>query len=40
MLAPVLKNLPRDLQPAIETAYITGWRIHDEILTRQNIMPI
>jgi hypothetical protein len=35
MLAPVLKNLPRDLQPAIETAYITGWRIHDEILTRQ-----
>jgi hypothetical protein len=27
--APVLKNLPVDLQPAIETAYITGWRIHD-----------
>jgi len=33
--APVLKNLPVDLQPPIETAYITGWRIHDEILTRQ-----
>jgi len=32
---PVLKNLPEDLQPAIETAYITGWRIHDEILSRQ-----
>jgi len=31
----VLKNLPADLQPAIETAYITGWRIHDEIFTRQ-----
>ena len=31
----VLKNLPEDLQPAIETAYITGWRIHDEILSRQ-----
>ena len=30
-----LKNLPEDLQPAIETAYITGWRIHDEIFTRQ-----
>jgi Phage integrase family len=31
----VLKNLSEDLQPAIETAYITGWRIHDEIFTRQ-----
>jgi site-specific recombinase XerD len=31
----ILKNLPVDLQPAIETAYITGWRIHDEIFTRQ-----
>jgi site-specific recombinase XerD len=31
----VLKNLPEELQPAIETAYITGWRIHDEIFTRQ-----
>jgi hypothetical protein len=33
--SPVLKNLPSDLQPAIETAYITGWRIHDEIFSRQ-----
>jgi Phage integrase family len=33
--SPVLKNLPEDLQPAIETAYICGWRIHDEIFTRQ-----
>jgi len=33
--SPVLKNLPENLQPAIETAYITGWRIHDEIFTRQ-----
>jgi hypothetical protein len=32
--SPVLKNRPEDLQP-VETAYITGWRIHDEILTRQ-----
>jgi len=31
----VLKNLSVDLQPAIEAAYITGWRIHDEIFTRQ-----
>ncbi len=31
----VLKNLPEYLQPAVETAYITGWRIHDEIFTRQ-----
>ena len=31
----VLENLPEYLQPAIETAYITGWRIHDEIFTRQ-----
>jgi integrase len=33
--SPVLKNLPEDLRPAIETAYICGWRIHDEIFTRQ-----
>ena len=31
----VLKNLPEELQPAIETAYICGWRIHDEIFSRQ-----
>jgi integrase len=27
--------LPSYLQPAIQTAYFTGWRITDEILTRQ-----
>jgi hypothetical protein len=31
----VLKYLPTDLKPVAETAYITGWRIHSEILTRQ-----
>jgi hypothetical protein len=31
----VLKNLPEDLQPPVETAYITVWRIDNEILTRQ-----
>jgi hypothetical protein len=34
-LYAVLQKLPADLQPATETAYITGWRIHDEIFTRQ-----
>jgi integrase len=33
--SPVLENIPLDLQAPIETAYITGWRIHDEIFTRQ-----
>ncbi len=27
--------LSQDLRPMIATAYITGWRIHDEILTRR-----
>ena len=31
----VLDNLPEYLRPVIETAYITGWRINSEILTRQ-----
>jgi integrase len=31
----VLKHLPEELQPVIQTAYITGWRITSEILTRQ-----
>jgi integrase len=31
----VLKALPDYLQPVITTAYITGWRIASEILTRQ-----
>ena len=32
---PVLTRLPLDLQAPIEAAYITGWRIHGEIFTRQ-----
>ncbi len=31
----VLKHLPEELKPVIQTAYITGWRIASEILTRQ-----
>lgn len=31
----VLPHLPMEFQPVIETAYITGWRITDELLTRQ-----
>jgi len=31
----VLRHLPEDLRPMVETAYVTGWRIHSEILTRQ-----
>jgi integrase len=33
--AAVLKHLPEDLQAPIETAYVSGWRVHDEVLTRQ-----
>lgn len=32
---PVLSHLSEELQAPIETAYISGWRIHNEILTRQ-----
>ena len=32
----VLEHLPEELKPVIQTAYITGWRIASEILTRQN----
>jgi integrase len=28
----VLRHLPREIQPIIVMAYITGWRVHDEIL--------
>ncbi len=28
-------HLPEDLKPVVITAYVTGWRVHDEILTRQ-----
>lgn len=31
----ILKHLPADLQPAMHVAYLTGWRIPSEILTRQ-----
>jgi integrase len=31
----VLGNLREELKPVIQTAYITGWRITSEILTRQ-----
>ena len=31
----ILRNLPDYLQPLAETAYITGWRVHDELLTRE-----
>jgi integrase len=30
----VLESLPEYLQPVIQTAYIAGWRIRSEILTR------
>ncbi|MBV8771499.1 MAG: tyrosine-type recombinase/integrase [Deltaproteobacteria bacterium] len=31
----VLAHLPEDLKPVIQAAYVTGWRVHSEILTRQ-----
>jgi integrase len=31
----ILDNLPEYLKPAIQTAYVTGWRINSEILTLQ-----
>ena len=31
----VLKELPEDLKPVFEVAYITGWRTKNEVLTRQ-----
>jgi len=31
----VLQHLPEPLKPVLITAYCTGWRVHDEILTRQ-----
>jgi integrase len=31
----VLKYLASYLKPVMEAAYITGWRIHDELLTRE-----
>jgi integrase len=34
-LEAVLKRLPDEIKPVTVTAYVTGWRVHDEILTRQ-----
>jgi site-specific recombinase XerD len=31
----VLKHLPQYLKAVGESAYITGWRVHDELLTRE-----
>jgi site-specific recombinase XerD len=31
----IQKRLPEDRQPVLERAYITGWRVHSEILTRK-----
>jgi integrase len=31
----VLRHLPAEIRPVAITAYCTGWRVHDEILTRQ-----
>ena len=28
----VLKHLPAEIQPVVTMAYVTGWRVHDEIL--------
>ncbi len=31
----VTANLPEDIKPVVEVAYITGWRVASEILTRE-----
>ena len=31
----LFKHLPEDLKPVIQVAYVTGWRVPSEILTRQ-----
>jgi integrase len=31
----ILEHMPEDLKPMLETAYITGWRINSEVITRQ-----
>jgi site-specific recombinase XerD len=31
----ILEHLPRDLKPVFTMAYLTGWRVRSEILTRQ-----
>jgi integrase len=34
-LGAVLEQLPLDLKPVMQVAYITGWRVPSELLTRQ-----
>jgi integrase len=34
-LVAVVRHLPEDLQPIFETAYVTGWRVRSELLTRR-----
>lgn len=34
-MAEVLAQLPHDLRPAIELAFLTGWRVKSEVLSRQ-----
>jgi integrase len=31
----LLRHLPDEIKPVAITAYVTGWRVHDEILARQ-----
>lgn len=31
----MLRRLSEAIKPVVITAYVTGWRVHDEILTRQ-----
>lgn len=31
----VLKHLPEDLRPVVHTAYLTGWRVDSELLSRR-----
>jgi site-specific recombinase XerD len=34
-LDAILTHTPEHLRPVLETAFVTGWRVHAEILTRQ-----
>ena len=34
-LEAVLNHLPEDVRPVVEVAYVTGWRVRSELLTRQ-----
>ena len=34
-LEAVLTHLPQDIQPVVQVAYLTGWRVRSEILTRR-----